>query len=227
MKKIIVSALVAVAAAFGCNTASAQAHYTSRIYVGAHGGANFSEVSFTPSIKQKFTVGGNAGLNFRYVEEKHFGFILEVNWEQRGWEEDFEELPYSYKRTINYIQIPFMSHIYFGNRGKFFVNLGPSVSFKISDSMNANFDVNTVEGNPEFKNRTVAQLSLPIKQKVDYGISGGLGGEFSVTPRHSFYVEARFYYGLGNVVESGRSKPIRGANNMTINATIGYWFRAK
>lgn len=205
----------------------AQTHYKSRLYAGVHGGVDLSRVTFTPSVKQKFILGGNAGVNFRYIEEKHFGFIVEVNWEQRGWKENFEELPYNYSRTVNYVQIPFMSHIYFGSRGKFFINLGPSVSFKISDSMKSNFDPATASQNPDFSNRNLAQLTMPIKQKVDYGISGGIGGEFSINPKNSIYLDARFYYGLGNLVQSGRSDAVRGSNVMTISISAGYWFRFK
>lgn len=205
----------------------AQTHYESRIYLGGHAGVNFSRVSFTPSVTQSFNIGGNAGVNFRYIEEKHFGFIVEVNWEQRGWKDDFEGLPYKYSRTANYIQIPFLAHIYFGSRAKFFINAGPSVSFMVGESTNKNFDVATIASNPDFDNRMSYHYGLPVHQKVDYGISGGIGGEYSITPRNSIYLDVRFYYGLGNMLKSGRTEPIRGSNSMSISASVGYWFRMK
>lgn len=213
--------------ATGLTMAHAQSHYSSRIYLGAHGGADFSRVQFTPSVTQGFNIGGNAGLNFRYIEEKHFGFIVEANWQQRGWKESFDDLPYDYSRTVNFIQVPFLAHVYFGNRGKFFINAGPSVSFAISESTNANFEVNSISSNPDFNNRITYQLFEPVNQKVDYGIEGGLGGEFSLTPKHSIYLDARFYYGLGNLLKSGRTENIRGSNSMSIVLSLGYWFRLK
>lgn len=206
---------------------SAQSHYSSRLYIGGHGGVDFSQVFFTPTVTQTFNIGGNAGINFRYIEEKHFGFILEANWLQRGWKEDFEELPYRYSRTVNFIQVPFLAHIYFGTRGKFFINAGPSISFMIGESTDCNFDVNTIHSNPDFNNRITYQYFEPVNQKVDYGIEGGLGGEFSLTPKHSLYLEGRFYYGLGNLLKSGRTEYIRGSNSMSIMVTVGYWFRMK
>ena len=179
IKRLSAAGLLAVSAlACVAPSASAQSHYSSRVYLGAHGGIDLSRVTFTPGVSQSFLLGGNAGLNFRYIEEKHFGFIVEANWEQRGWKEDFEDLPYSYSRTVNYIQIPFLAHIYFGNRGKFF-------------------------------------------------ISGGIGGEFSINPHNSLYLDARFYYGLANILKSGRTEPVRGSNGMTISLSLGYWFRLK
>lgn len=207
--------------------ANAQSHYASRIFIGAHGGVDFSRVTFTPSVTQSFITGANAGINFRYIEEKHFGFILEANWEQRGWKEDFEDLPYEYSRQVNFIQIPFLAHIYFGNRGKFFINAGPSVSFMIGESTRANFDYAGAASNPDLDSHIIYQYALDVDQKVDYGISGGIGGEFSITPRNSLYVDARFYYGLGNLLKSGRTEPIRGSNSMTISVSLGYWFRIK
>lgn len=225
--KILVTLAMAGAAFAGQSVASAQTHYKSRVFVGAHGGVDFSRVSFTPSVSQSFNIGGNAGLNFRYVEESHFGFIVELNWEQRGWKESFDELPYNYSRTVNYIQIPFLAHIYFGRRGKFFINAGPSVSLRLSECTSSNFDIDAVSSNSDFNNRITYQYFMPVHQKVDYGISGGIGGEFCINPRNSIYVDARFYYGLGNVLKSGRTEPIRGSNAMTISASIGYWFRVK
>ncbi len=206
---------------------NAQTHYESKVYIGGHGGVNLSRVIFTPDIDQQFIVGGNFGINFRYIEEKHFGFIVEANWEQRGWKDDFEELNYAYSRTANFIQVPFLAHIYFGRRGKFFINLGPSVSFFVGESTKANFDWKTSVSNPDFKNRFTSHYFEPIHSKVDYGISGGLGGEFSINPKNSIYLDARFYFGLANLVKSGRTDPIRGSNPMTISISAGYWFKIK
>lgn len=206
---------------------NAQTHYSSRVYLGIHGGVDMSRVMFTPSVSQSFNIGGNGGVNFRYIEEKHFGFILEANWMQRGWKDNFEQLPYNYSRTVNYIQIPFLAHVYFGNRGKFFINAGPSVSFTLGESTSSNFDINSISENPDFNNRITYQYFEPVNQKVDYGISAGLGGEININPKNSLYLEARFYYGLGNMLKSGRTENIRGSNSMSIEFSLGYWLRMK
>lgn len=212
---------------FSVIPAAAQTHYESRIFIGAHAGADFSRVEFTPAVSQTFNIGANAGINFRYIEEKHFGFIIEANWQQRGWKEDFEELSYRYSRTVNFLEIPFLAHIYFGRRGKFFINAGPSVSFMIGESTSSNFDINNIKNNPDFANRITYQFYEGVKQKVDYGIMGGIGGEFNINTKNSIYLDARFYYGLGNLLKSGRTEYIRGSNSMSIVLSAGYWFRMK
>lgn len=206
---------------------AAQTHYESKIEIGAHGGANLSMVSFTPGITQGFLLGANGGINFRYMEENHFGFIVELNLEQRGWKEDFEKRPFSYSRTVNYLQLPFLAHIYFGRRGRFFINAGPSVSVALGESTSSNFnyaDVGSVEG---FPNRVTYQYGMRVENRFDYGISGGIGGEFSINRRNALYLEARYYFGLGNILRSGRTEHFRGSNPMSISISAGYWFRVK
>lgn len=222
MKKFLI---VFISLFAGVLLADAQSHYKSRIFLGAHGGVDFSRVTFTPSVSQDMVLGYNAGINFRYIEEAHFGFILEANWVQRGWKEDFDELSYNYERTANYIEIPFLAHIYFGRRGKFFVNAGPSVSFFVNESTKSNFDY--INPPSELGSHINYQQTMPVQHKVDYGISGGLGGEFSINPKNSIYIEGRFYYGLSNMLKSGRTELIRGSNPMTITVSLGYWFRCK
>lgn len=207
----------------------AQTHYTSRVSFGAKGGVDFSRIFFNPSVKQSFKPGATAGLTFRYVEESHFGLIAELNFVQRGWKDNFEEADYKYSRTINYLEIPVLAHIYFGSRGRFFFNAGPQVAFFLGESTSKNFDIDEIShlsGFP-YANRTWSQLGMKTNHKVDYGITAGIGGEFFISPRHSLYLEARFYYGLGNVLKSGRTDPFNASNSMTVSANIGYWFRFK
>lgn len=209
----------------------AQTHYEGNFFVGAKGGVSVSRVQFNPSVKQKMPVGGVAGVTCRYIEENHFGIIAELNFEQRGWKEDFgEDSPYSYTRTLNYLQLPVLAHIYFGSpRAHFFVNAGPEIGLLLGDGTSANFDPARIEELPDFplKNRQVAQLTLDATGTVDFGISAGLGAEYFIDSRHSLNLEARFYYGLGNVLKCGRTEPFSGANSMSVMVTLGYSFRVR
>lgn len=210
---------------------SAQTHYEGNLFVGAKGGMSMSRVQFNPSISQTWLTGGVAGATFRYIEENHFGIIAELNFEQRGWKEDFADAPqFSYSRTLNYLQIPVLAHIYFGSpRAHFFINAGPEIGFRIGSSISSNFDpaqVASISGFP-LENRHIAQLTEPLGSAVDYGISGGLGLEYFLNRRHSINLEARFYYGLGNIMKCGRTEPFSSANTMQIMLTLGYSFRLK
>lgn len=220
---IFLSSLLAIFAGYS------QTHFDSRVDLGVKAGVSLSEVMFKPSITQSFGIGETAGITFRYTEENHFGLLVELNFVQRGWAEKFEEMPYKYQRFLNYIELPVMSHIYFGRRGKFFINAGPEIAYFIGDRISSNFDYKNPSSIPEFveKNRTTEQLTMPISQKLDFGIVGGLGGEFSINRRNSLAVEARVFYGIGNVVPCGRQDYFSIANQLSISVTVGYWFRIK
>ncbi|MDE6481018.1 MAG: PorT family protein [Muribaculaceae bacterium] len=207
----------------------AQTHFDSRVDIGAHGGVTFSTVTFKPTITSKFGMGYTGGVTFRYSEENHFGLIAEVNLVQRGWAEKFEDLPYNYQRTLNYVEVPIMSHIYFGSRGKFFINAGPEVAYYLGDHINSNFDYHNTQDLPGFhdKNRRDEQLTMKVSQKLDFGIVAGLGGEFNINRKNSVALEARLYYGIGNVMPSGRQDTFSLSNQLSVAVTAGYWFRIK
>ncbi|MDE6193104.1 MAG: PorT family protein [Muribaculaceae bacterium] len=210
-------------------SSQAQTHFDSRVDIGARGGVTFSTVMFKPSIMGKLGMGYTGGLTFRYTEENHFGLIAEVNLVQRGWAEKFEDLPYSYQRVLNYVEVPVMSHIYFGSRGKFFINAGPEIAYFIGDKIKSNFDYTDVSGLEGFndKNRRTEQLTMNVSQKLDFGIVAGLGGEFSINRRNSLALEARVFYGIGNVMPSGRQDTFTVSNQLSVAVTAGYWFRIK
>lgn len=208
---------------------SGQTHYKSNISLGLKGGADFSEVLFNPHVKETFQPGATAGLMVRYIEENHFGLVGEVNFAQRGWKENFEDAPYNYSRDLDFIDICFLAHIYFGARGRFFLNAGPQVGFYLGEHIKSNFnpkDMNTLPGFPTV-NRINQQMLEPINIKVDYGISAGLGAEYNLNQRNSLCVECRFYFGLANIFSTRRADYFNASNQMTLSATVGYWFRFK
>lgn len=225
----IASALLAlVSASFPLHAQSG--HYEGNIFVGAKGGVTVSRTFFNPSVPQGMKLGGMAGIMFRYIEENHFGLIAELNFEQRGWKESFKETDFKYSRTLNYLQIPVLAHIYFGSpRAHFFINAGPEIGFMIGESTSSNFDPEQIQTIPDFPlhGRQVAQLTLGAEPKVDFGISAGLGAELFTDSKGSIVVEGRFYYGLGNTVKCGRTQNFSSANSMSVMASVGYWFQLK
>ncbi|MDO4512274.1 MAG: porin family protein [Bacteroidales bacterium] len=214
----------------GAFSASAQNHYEANVAIGAKGGYTLSKISFNPTVPQGMLGGFTAGAAFRYAEEKNFGLIAEFNIEQRGWKEKFEGTSFQYSKQLTYIQIPILTHIYFSTKHfKGFFNAGPEIGYMIASSTKANFDYNHIEDIPDFPkhNRYNDQLTLPIKNRFDYGISAGVGMEWIKDHKHSFNLEGRFYYGLGNVFSSKKTDPFSGSNSMSIMLTLGYYYRLK
>lgn len=209
----------------------AQTHYEGNVSIGVKGGATMSRMQFNPTVPQSFQMGAIVGATFKYVEEKHFALIAEVNVEQRGWKEKFEGYDYSFGRRLTYVQIPMLTHIFFGNdRIHGFFNAGPEIGLMIATSTSSNFDYQNVASIADFPiaNRNIDQFTLPIKNRFDYGISAGVGTEiFLPNLRNSFTIEGRFYYGLHDVFSNHKKDTFSGSSGMSIMVTLGYNWRIK
>lgn len=147
-----------------------------------------------------------------------------------------------YSRKINYVQVPLLARLGWGRerRGfQFFIQLGPQVGFYLNDQTDSNFDVRNpafdpkiVNGHfgPEYKygdkraSHVVAQDSLEIKNKLDYGIDVGAGLEFSNRHVGHFIVEGRYYYGLGNLFGNTKRDYFGRSNFGTILVKFTYLF---
>lgn len=210
--------------------AAAQTHYKPHVSIGAKAGMTLSSMAFSPSVKQSMNDGTTGAVTIRYAEEKIFGLIAEFGWSQRGWKENFEESPCSYSRSLTYLQLPLLTHIYFGApRFKCFVNLGPEFSYLIADNISSNFDYHNpaqAEGFPTTA-RMTEQMSMAVSNKFDYGITGGVGFEFYISPRNSISVEGRYYFGLGNIFPSAKADTFSASRNTSIEITVGYNFRIR
>ncbi|MBO4871199.1 MAG: PorT family protein [Muribaculaceae bacterium] len=209
---------------------SAQTHYEGNIAVGGKAGITLSRIQFNPTVPQSMLMGFMMGATFRYMEERHFGLIAEVNLEQRGWKEKFEGYDYAYQRRFTYLQVPMLTHIYFGsNKFHGFFNAGPEIGFMIAHSTTSNFDYENVAGIADFPtaNRSIAQFVEPIHNKLDYGISVGAGMEMIARNRSSFTLEGRFYYGLNDVFSNHKKDVFSASSGMSIMVTLGYMYRVK
>lgn len=226
-KHLAAFALLVFAAGF----INAQNHYEANVAVGGKAGVTLSRTNFNPSVPQNMILGFAAGGSFRYIEEKHFGLIAELNVEQRGWKEKFDPgYDYAYSRRFTYVQLPILTHLYFGGeRAHFFVNAGPSVSYMITSSTRADFDyqnIDDIEGFPS-TNRQTDQFALQVKNHFDYGISAGIGMELFVNSKQSLTLEGRFYYGLGDVFPNHKTDTFSSSNAMSVMVTLGYFYRIK
>jgi len=196
-------------------TLEAQLHnnYTKEYYIGVNGGATLSTMRFSPTLKQTMKLGVNTGVTMRYIAEKYFGLQAEVNFQQRGWAEKVTlDNPNTYNRTLNYIEVPFLTHIFF-NAGptRIFVNLGPKICFLIGDS-----EVNNYGEPNESMGRGKA-----VENRVDYGVCGGLGFEFR-SKIGTFGIDGRYYFGLGDIFNNSKSDPFEASANQVISANAYY-----
>ena len=183
-----------------------QQPFKREVAIGVSYGMGASSVSFTPRIQTNQLMGSHFGITARWMTEKHLGLLLEVNYTQQGWDEKFEDLnnpglklDYKYTHRINVIEIPFMTHIYFGNeRFRFFFNLGPKIGFVQGESIDEN--VIGREGELPSPNNGGSYTILrekPLDNKFAWGLCGGPGLELR-TKAGIFQLEGRYSYGLGD-----------------------------
>jgi len=227
MRKIILCAVLILT---GIVPVMAQTHYKSHVHVGGHAGITLSEMDFVPTTKQAFLPGMTMGVSFRYAEERHVGLMAEINFTQRGWKEDFEGAPLNYSRTLTYLELPIMTHIFFGSpKFKGYLNLGPQVNYMIGSSISSDFDYEHPESVQEMPEgyRVNDQMWMPVKNKFDYGICAGIGGEAILKHRHSIMLEARFYYGLGNIYSDSKKDTFSASRGICLSVRVGYMFRIK
>ena len=211
-------------------TAAAQTHYEGNISVGGKAGATMSRVNFNPSVQQSMLPSMTVGVMFRYIEEKNFGLVAELNLAQRGWNEAYDDADYTYRHRFTYLELPIMTHIFFGNgRAKGFFNLGPEINVMIGDGISSNFDYQQAASMEYFNlnSRHIEQMTMKVKNKLDYGICAGAGLEVNLNPKHSLLLEGRFYYGLTDVFANHKTDIFSGSNSMTISLTLGYFYRLK
>lgn len=210
--------------------------------IGVNGGYTLSNVGFNPKVNQKLHSGLTGGFTFKYVCEKYFNTICsvqaEVNYSQIGWKEDILDisdqqvinsvtgLPEEYSRTINYIQIPVFAHLAWGREVKglqFFFQAGPQLGLYMSESTKMNFSFDQ-RNTADRVNGTVAQDTMAVENKLDYGIAAGLGIEYSHPKVGHIQFEARYYYGLGNIYGDSKKDYFGKSNFGNIVVKLTYLF---
>ena len=206
----------------------------SAIAIGFNGGVSMNSIGFDPTIKQKQYIGPSMGATLRITSEKYFKSLcslqIELNYSQLGWNENVMnsesvELPDTYKRRLDYIQLPFLARMAWGyeKRGAmFYVLAGPQIGYCFNEkSIRGNVWTTNAEGNPDRPNNMYAQYDMKLDKKFDYGITAGLGLEVNTKIGH-FLIDGRYYYGLSDVFNNGKKDVFSRSNNGTIIAKFTY-----
>ncbi|HOO19262.1 MAG TPA: porin family protein [Paludibacteraceae bacterium] len=182
------------------------------IYLGTSHGVSASMIHFSPSVEQEILLGYNGGIVFRYIDEKNVGVQAELNFFQRGWKEKGN----IYAKQLNYIELPFLTHIYFGNSSRFFINLGPKISYLLSENVLKNLSANSTE----------TQHITKVQHPFDYGICGGLGMLFKVK-KNIFQFDTRFNYSLSDIFSNSKKDYFETSNNINLSVNLGWLLQIK
>ncbi|HEY9551494.1 MAG TPA: porin family protein [Prevotella sp.] len=224
------------------NTNAQVGQHRNDFSIGVNGGYVMSNVGFTPKVTQGMHGGMTGGFSMRYICEKYFNTICsiyaEVNYAQLGWKEDIVDiqnapvangetgLPEKYSRTLNYVQIPVLAHLAWGRENKgfqFFFQAGPQIGFMLSESTETNFDLSK-PNLADRSNKEATQYQMPVEHKIDYGITAGLGVEYSIPKVGHFLLDGRYYYGLGNLYGDSKRDYFAKSNLSNIVVKLTYLF---
>lgn len=188
--------------------------FKSETYIGISGGPTVSTVYFKPEVTGLgYLTGYQGGIMVRYISEKHLGLQVEVNYTQRGW----KETETVYSRTMNYIEIPFLSHFYFGEKSRFFFNIGPKVAYYLGESILTN-------SNADSENQE--QHTLEAGNKIDYGFSAGFGLLFNIQ-RMAFQLDTKANYSVSNFFPDRTADYFDYSNHINGAVTLAWLFRVK
>ncbi|MDR3060488.1 MAG: PorT family protein [Dysgonamonadaceae bacterium] len=204
---------------------------------GANGGITLSKISFNPIIKQDMLFQYAGGLTARYISERNVGIQVELNYSLRGWKEkhdsidiykttfsvsvpdDSMKLP-KYSRSLSYLEIPVMTHIYFdmGSRMRIIFLLGPQLGYYLNEKIvDSELVTNLSSTLPPYYEKKV-------QRKFDYGLTGGMGFELR-TGIGSFVVDGRYYFGLSDIFSNHKSDYFQASSNQVISVKLSYLFR--
>ena len=137
-------------------------------------GSNITSIRYTEvighsTIEMETKIGYIGGLTFQHISTKNFGLQMELNYIQKGWKTKFDTLfNTQYERDIAYLDLPFLTHAYFGmNNIKLIIQLGFYIGYALSSSESF-YDGQNV--------RKEEYIYLPERDnRIEYGIQGGIG----------------------------------------------------
>jgi hypothetical protein len=205
------------AAAAAVATATAQILITTpyEFAAGVSGGATFSSVSFNPRVPQGSLTGATFGLTGRMTMGENVGLQVELNYAQQGWNEVYDTAPeYRYHRRLDYLQLPFYTHVRFGGKQvQGFFHAGPQIGYLLAES--------SAENGAERPPVAVTQHDMAVENSLEWGISGGAGIEFR-SGVGFFLVEGRYYYSFGDIYGTQRKDRFSKASSQVISAKITY-----
>lgn len=174
-------------------------------YFGITGGTTGSMVNFSPTVRQTYLLGYNAGVVFRYVADKNLGVQAELLYMQRGWNETGN----MFARRLDYVELPFLTHFHVGRNFRAFFNLGPKIGFLLSEK--------TLYNNTE--SSEAVQHTRSADNRFDYGFAAGLGFLLRIK-KQVFQIEARGNYSMTDIYSNDKRDYFDFSNN--INASVNF-----
>lgn len=209
--------------------AHAQNKFVPTFQIGVHGGINYGNVRFEPSIRSAPVEMNNYGIILNYVSQPHTGIQLEANISQRGWQSG-SDTNIHHIRKMSYLEFPLLTYLTFGK--KFFhfnITGGPYLAFyrdsfegfnlsnPVADSVKS-IIFKSYEYHQQYGNRP--------KSNLDYGFAFGIGFGFR-TIAGELNLRFRYTQGLTNMFTQYPEGEFRFSQMRTYYAGVAYLYTFK
>ena len=235
MRRIFLAAILSLASLSWSYGQQLRRDFIQELSLGVNAGANLTKVSFLHNMNDRLFELGNQSLRqgmrlgfaAKFIHQKHFGIQLELNYVQAGWTEKFHEnsgvsmvnginmQDVNLGRRLEYLDIPALAHIYFGERRlRFFVNMGPEIRVmtKYGDvkwNISENDEKRTAfqEGDDRFEEKY---------NNIDYGLTGGGGFDMRIGKMVHVLIECRYSFGFGDLYDNKKADLFQRSNNQML-----------
>jgi len=227
MKKTYVLVLLA----FLCHFAYSQTNsFSPEWAVGVNGGANLSRMRFNSRyyVPQGLLIQPSGGITARYISEKNFGIIGELNYSLSGWMERKDTVNNAhlneYTRSLAYLELPVLTHLYFslGKNVHFFINAGPQFRYNIGEKVkHILIDPGLADSDNPADHPPYYDENSRIDKKFDYGLKGEMGLEFR-SGIGFFVLSGSYYFGLADVFSNTVADFFQASSNQIIGVRLTY-----
>jgi len=167
-------------------------------------------------------VGYHIGGTIQYHFTENFSLRTDPGFEQKGITDYIvftdnvgNEIGHlKSQNNLNYIVLPVMGQLCFGNRIAFTLHAGAFAGYLIRN----NLKMPAIETNPEQKFDITGS-----DKRFDMGLAGGFGCQFPVKDNFSIFLDARINAGIFNIASS--SSLFEPIHTNSLNLTMGIKYR--
>ncbi len=187
-------------------------------------GVTISKIGADHTEGMKSKIGFTLGAGFNFELNDMVSLQPELNFIQKGFKygntETFDggTLTVDGKETINYLEIPVLVKLTFGDATKFFVNAGPSVGLGLGGKYEgaATFsgggftESETVNGKVKFGDAPENSDDSYYDNRLDLGFQLGAG----VLIAEKVIIDIRYGSGLTNLYDDEGGEKVKSRNNV-------------
>lgn len=151
---------------------------------------------------------------YKYQNERLFGLQIELNYIQKGWVEEIDFSKNEYERKMDYIELPFLTHVMLGKRAlRYYVNLGTGFSYLLSEKESLNIVDEDLRRE---------YYDTKIENEFDFSGIGDLGVVYH-SKIGEFQVGFRYQYSFTDIFDKAEDRYYDQSQNSVISFSITYF----